>query len=76
MLSNYEIKPNKGLGELEFGMEMDQFIDAFGKPEEIDSFDDDEELNTTVLHYWTQGFSIFFVGLVTQILAGIKTDRS
>ncbi|RLD48843.1 MAG: hypothetical protein DRI88_02145 [Bacteroidetes bacterium] len=75
MLSNYEIKPNKGLGELEFGMEMDQFIDAFGKPEEIDSFDDDEELNTTVLHYWTQGFSIFFVGLVTQILAGIETDH-
>ncbi len=75
MLSDYEIKPNKGLGPLEFGMEMDQFIDTYGESEEISSFDDDEELNTTVLHYWTQGFSIFFVGLVNQILAGIETDH-
>lgn len=75
MLSNYEIKPNKGLGELEFGMKMDKFIDTYGEPEEIDSFDDDEELNTTVLHYWTKGISIFFVGLYTQILAGIETDH-
>ena len=75
MLSNYEIRPNNGLGELEFGMKMDQFIDTYGEPEEIDSFDDDEELNTTVLHYWTKGFSIFFVGLYTQILAGIETDH-
>ncbi|MCB2208217.1 MAG: hypothetical protein KQH67_07945 [Bacteroidetes bacterium] len=75
MLSNFEIKPNKGLGELEFGMKMDAFIDTYGEPEEIDSFDDDEELNTTVLHYWTKGISIFFVGLYTQILAGIETDH-
>jgi hypothetical protein len=75
MLSNFEIKPNKGLGELEFGMKMDKFIDTYGEPEEIDSFDDDEELNTTVLHYWTKGISIFFVGLYTQILAGIETDH-
>lgn len=75
MLSNYEIKPNNGLGELEFGMKMDKFIDTYGEPEEIDSFDDDEELNTTVLHYWTKGISIFFVGLYTQILAGIETDH-
>ena len=71
MLSNYEIKPNKGPGELEFGMKMDQFIDTYGEPEEIDSFDDDEELNTTVLHYWEKGISIFFVVLYTQIIAGI-----
>ncbi len=75
MLSNYKIEPNKGLGELEFSMKMDDFIAAHGEPEEIDSFDDDEELNTTVLHFWTQGFSIFFVGLYTQILAGIETDH-
>lgn len=75
MLSNYEIIPNEGLGELKFGMKMDQFIDTYGEPEEIDTFDDDEELNTTVLHYWTQGFSIFFVGLYSQILAGIETDH-
>ena len=75
MLSNYEIVPNIGLGELTFGMKMDQFIETYGEPEEIDTFDDDEELNTTVLHYWTQGYSIFFVGLYSQILAGIETDH-
>jgi len=75
MLLNYEIKPNIGLGPLEFGMKMSQFMDTYGEAEEINSFDEDEEFNTTVLHYWTQGFSIFFVGLSNQILAGIETDH-
>jgi len=75
MLKNYKINPSLGLGELEFGIPMDQFIAQFGEPEELDTFDDDEQMNTTLLHYWKAGFSVFFVGLTNQVLAGIETDH-
>ncbi len=75
MLTNFEIKPNEGYGNITFGMGIDEFVEKFGEPEEIDNFDEDEELNTTVLHYWKGGFSAFFVGLATQILAGIEVDH-
>lgn len=75
MLTNFEIKPNVGYGNITFGLGIDEFVEKFGEPEEIDNFDEDEELNTTVLHYWKVGFSAFFVGLATQILAGIEVDQ-
>jgi hypothetical protein len=28
-----------------------------------------------LLHYWKSGFSVFFVGLTNQVLAGIETDH-
>ena len=75
MLNNHEILPKTGLGELTFGIVMDDFIAKYGEPEELDTFDEDEEMNTTLLHYWKSGFSVFFVGLTNQILAGIETDH-
>lgn len=74
-LTHFEIKPNEGFGELHFGDNMDNFVSQYGEPEDVDSFDEDEELNTTVLHYWERGFSVFFVGLANQVLAGIETDH-
>lgn len=73
--SNLEIKPNQGCGEIIFGTEMEPFVKQMGEPEEVENFDDDENLNTTLLHYWKSGVSIFFVGLTTQILAGIELDN-
>jgi hypothetical protein len=73
--SNLEIKPNQGFGEIVFGTEMEPFVKQMGEPEEVENFDDDENLNTTLLHYWKSGISIFFVGLYTQILAGIELDN-
>ena len=75
MLSNYKIIPNKGFGEFEFGIPMDTFVEKYGEPEEIDTVDEDEELNTLILHYWNKGFSLFFVGLSNPILAGVETDH-
>ena len=74
-LSDFEIKPNVGLGELTFGTEMKPFIKQVGEPEEIENIDEDEEMNTTVLHYWNTGYSVFFVGLSDQVFAGIETDH-
>lgn len=75
MLASFEIKPNKGLGDLKFGTDIESFVNKYGEPEEVQNFDEDEELNTTVLHYWKDGFSAFFVGFSAPVLAGIEIDH-
>ena len=74
MLSNFEIKPNVGYGDIKFGMDMDKLAQIVGEPEEIVSFDD-EELNIVVLHYWELGFSVFMDGITRQVVAGIELDN-
>lgn len=75
MLSNIEIKPNEGYGEIKFGMDMDKLAEIVGEPEEIISFDDDEELSIVILHYWEKGFSVFMDGITRQVVAGIEFDN-
>jgi len=70
-----EIKPNIGLGDLQFGMKIKPFINTFGEPEELENIDEDEDLSTTILHYWHEGFSAFFYGLTDLVLAGIEVDH-
>ena len=75
MLSNFEILPNKGYGQIKFGMDMDKLAEIVGEPEEIMSFDDEEELSIVVLHYWDQGFTVFMDGITRQVVAGIELDQ-
>ncbi len=75
MFSNFKVFPNKGFGDVEFGIDMDTFVEKYGEPEEIDNIDEDEDLNTSILHYWNKGYSLFFVGLATPILAGVESDN-
>ena len=73
--TDFEINPNVGLGSIKFGTKMEPFIKEFGKPDELENIDEDEEIHTTVLHYWDKGLSVFFVGLEDQLLAGIETEH-
>lgn len=73
-LSSFKIKPNEGYGNILFGEKLEDFIARFGEPEDLENFEDDEDLITTVLHYWQLGISFFFMGLSTLKLAGIETD--
>lgn len=75
MLSNNEILPNIGYGNIKFGIPMNTFMDKYGEPEEIDTIGEDEDYATTVLHYWDKSLSIFFVGITNPVLAGIETDH-
>lgn len=75
MLSNFEINPNEGYGDIKFGMDMDKLAEIVGEPEEIISFDDDEELSIVILHYWEKGFSVFMDGITRQVVAGIEFDN-
>jgi hypothetical protein len=55
-----EIKPKQGLSKLRFGATMVETEVYFGKPDAIEHIDDIEEYKSTVWHYWTKGFSLFF----------------
>ena len=55
-----EIKPGIGLSELLFGASVKDSEAMFGIPEEVDLLDDIEDCHSTVLHYWKNGFSLFF----------------
>lgn len=77
MFTNFEVKPNEGFGDIDFGMDMDSFVEKYGEPEEVDDIDEDEEeYNTTILHYWQNGVSLFFIGLTNPVLAGLETDHA
>jgi len=75
MLSNFEIKPNIGYGNIKFGMDMDKLAEIIGEPEEIISFDDEEDLSIVILHYWDMGFTVFMDGITRQVVAGIELDN-
>ena len=75
MLSNYKIIPNTGYGNINFGSDMGNFVEKYGEPEEVDSIDEGDDFSTTVLHYWKEGVSIFFIGTANPVLAGIETDH-
>ena len=69
-----EIKPKDGFGELKFGVTMKQAITILGEPEEIESIEDDDEFNTTILNYWETGVSVFFEGIEKSVLSCFETD--
>jgi hypothetical protein len=75
MINSLEIRPNEGFGEIKFGEILDNVFMLLGEPQELDSMEDDEELNMLILHYWDLGFSIIFEGTTKQVVAGFETDH-
>ena len=69
-----EIKPKKGFGELNFGIPSEKLISVLGDPEEVETFEDDDEFNTTILNYWEIGVSAFFEGVENSVLSCFETD--
>ncbi len=75
MLESLEIKPKEGFGEIKFGEYLDNIVTLLGEAEEIDSIEEDEEMNMLILHYWDLGFSIIFEGTTKQVVSGFETDH-
>jgi len=55
-----EIKLGKGIGELTFGLSMDQVEHIMGEPEEIEESDEEDEFEHKAWNYWDTGFSFYF----------------
>ncbi|OFY97570.1 MAG: hypothetical protein A3K10_00100 [Bacteroidetes bacterium RIFCSPLOWO2_12_FULL_31_6] len=71
----FEIKPVLGLSDLLFGASMSDAEKVFGKAEESEFLDDIEECQSTVWHYWEQGFSLFFDEKSKQIFCCVEIDN-
>ncbi len=71
-----EIKPILGLSDLLFGATMAEAEKTFGKAEESEFLDDIEDCQSTVWHYWQQGFSLFFDEKNEQIFCCVEIDNS
>lgn len=70
-----EIKPILGLSDLLFGASMADAEKVFGKAEESEFLDDIEDSQSTVWHYWEQGFSLFFDEHNEQIFCCVEIDN-
>lgn len=55
-----EIKLGQGLGEIKFGLTMDEVEAIMGKAEEVETSEEDEEFEYEVWNYWEEGYSFYF----------------
>nr|NQU94312.1 hypothetical protein [Bacteroidota bacterium] len=70
-----EIKPLEGFGELEFGATPDEIKAYLGEPDEDEIFEDEEEGDTLVLHFWDKACSAFFENPEDPSLTNLETDN-
>ena len=71
-----EIKPVLGLSNLLFGASMSEVEKVFGKAEESELLDDIEDCQSTVWHFWENGFSLFFDESNNQLFCSVEIDNS
>jgi hypothetical protein len=55
-----EIVLGQGIGDIKFGLTMEDVETIMGKPEEVESSEEDEEFDYEVWNYWEEGFSFYF----------------
>lgn len=55
-----EILINEGFENIKFGQTMEEVRAALGDAEETEMYDEDEETDVVIWHYWDKGYSIFF----------------
>ena len=57
-----DIQIKKGLGNILFGMPVEEVVSLLGEPTQVESLDNAADETTTVLHYEDDGLSLFFEG--------------
>lgn len=57
---DHEIKLGYGIGDLRFGLTMEEVEDIMGEPEEIEESDEEDEFEHKAWNYWDTGFSFYF----------------
>lgn len=71
-----EIKPLVGFNGLDFWLFPKDAEAIFGPPEETQTLADDIfDTESYVMHYWDQGFSLFFDNLKEQRFSSVEVDN-
>ncbi len=71
---NIDIKIKEGLGDLRFGMPVEEVVGVLGQADEVENIDNAADEPTTVLHYNDLGLTIFCEG-ENPVLACIDIDN-
>lgn len=71
---DFTIELKKGIGNLVFGMTVENVKQVLGEPTEMETIDNGMEEETLVLHYDDQNLTLFFGG-ETKLLDCIDTDN-
>ena len=50
----------QGIGDIKVGLTMDEVETIMGKPEEVETSEEDEEFEYEVWNYWEEGYSFYF----------------
>lgn len=74
-MTNFNIQPLVGFGDLKFGQTLKDTIAILGEAEEIDEIEGDDNMNTVILHYWKNEMSIFFEGIEKSVISCFETDN-
>lgn len=56
------IKPKKGIGDIEFGMPVEEVVKILGQADEVENIDNAADESTTVLRYNDDGLTLFCEG--------------
>ncbi|KAA9340008.1 hypothetical protein [Adhaeribacter soli] len=59
-MQDNEIKLGEGIGQIKFGLTMEDVEAALGEPEEIEESDEEDEFEHKVWNYWEEGYSFYF----------------
>jgi hypothetical protein len=70
-----DIKLGTGVGELRFGMSMDEVRQQLGEPEEVEKSEEDDDFEHQAWNYLDQGYSLYFDREDDYRLSCIETDR-
>ena len=71
---DFTIELKKGIGNLMFGMTVENVKQVLGEPTDMETIDNGMEEETLVLHYDDQNLTLFFEG-ETKLLDCIDTDN-
>ena len=73
---NMEIKLLEGLDDIEFGATAEDVAEIFGKPDEIEELEeDDDELKTVIWSFNDNGVTLFFDGEEPKLFSCVETDN-
>jgi hypothetical protein len=76
MKNNLEIKPLVGFGDLKFGSTKQQVEEYFGKPQEIEMLDNEEDdTQTETWNYWDEGHTVYFDKEEGDLCFNFETDN-
>ena len=71
-----DIKLLRGFCNFNFGQSVAEAQDLFGPPNESENLDDEIlDASSFVMHYWDQGFSLFFDNNKNKVFNSVEVDN-